>query len=1065
MKSYKRIILVLIVLIFTFIVCICLKNNRDIFYKSVSSNTKDYLISYENDFTTTYDSDGQVECSRYYEGMGTKAFGYDEVDEGYPMYIINGCAVTLENYLNNTDDDSNACNIQKFYTQKYLSSNTIVDEYNNYCKNTTGELEVSYNGLSCSDAKEKIVNYFIDYKGLYEWYIGEGNCSAKTGNINLSDINKNGYNLSHGNCERKRIFNKDATSFDNIGYTGILRRSLYNLKNNGYENDCDYGLYYVNGYSTTFEDYKTKVGSSVLDAYCNILYNEVKSYADNNDITNFYASNYDYKLICVDTGVKNDEIIPPDGEVEEKKEYIDIVFRADNAYGLKCEEKTYENYVVFPSGNNECTYRFNKELAGQTFTINNMPDTTNLQQLTTGYKFSGWKRGSETNCNSGNITITLPNNINEISYFACFDGEEKKSLGYTLYKNCDGNYKTDNVVGKLDVNNTAILNSNVVSTQEYINENAISKSVGHGNSFMLNQFCKITCTEIFNYSYPTIFETVKSGTYFELLSYPEIRSQLTCTEIFNYSDWEIEYKNKIDAEKEAYVDKLNFETIDDLDFGNGRESISCGCKRYDDGRCNTYYDEYTATDDYYVYNNGFINKETTTVSYCENEDVDDAKEKLKRKYNLDSKTNYTQKYDSAVGERKAVEAANNTCANTMTKEQVSTDSFYNVKNSDVYFYYESDVDDNNNELTGDENKYYKEELKTSNTYINDTDVHDKNSNTFSKEEIPFTIDYNDAPTPKNVELSFKAIKTNENLERTVIRNYIYAHSDNHNEYYSDYQTGKITTSNSKNNIYLGYVYPVKLTLSGTRNVYFSIIAKTNLNYGANTLLNSVPSSIDDSNVYKCNYDISNDIIVEDKTTEKEDYKKNFYIRSISTQDVDPNDRFNSGTLGANWANEKGQALISIIEKKAEGNNTYNPNNLEYSFTLNAGTIEAIRDYNKTVGRYDNFDETTFSCNDVGGECESKFLNEISGNNNSGNNRVNAKLVKGVNAVMKRESWKYYIDGKWMKTKSLTGSSNWENILNSTKSSADDILKTCRNDSSAKSTYDCVYRTINEGVLP
>lgn len=1174
MKIKKRVLVTIFVFVFLLLSGIYLVKSKDITYKNINSNSKKYEISYG-------DSIQFKECNRYFEGKGTEIYGYNEVNEGYPMYVLEGCAVDLGYFLEKTDLDESACQTQKNYAEVYKGSSTIVSEYNYYCKNYTGSLEVSYAGFTCDSAKEKIINSYIDYVGLHAWY--NNNCIAESGEIKLSDINKNGYNLQEGNCERKRIFNNTAISFEKLGFTGIL-------KNNEGGNTCPYPLFYVNGYATTWEDYQDKHGNDVENAYeyCDKMYDELKDSSDavaindyrvlcnlnnikeeiiavpiqtracnhsgkitsgNYDISNFvydetnltgctsehnklpvtgiYDSpddNIDYPLylvqgcawgfediitnkynnscitdaykqeVCFDAkarvdlsnmeDIKNfnnaciDSGILDESHRLQKTEYISVYFQTFNAAGLECVKPenvpTNAKYVAEWGGdNNKCVYRFDKALVGQSITLSKseLPDTSKLIQNVTGLSFSGWKNNNDLSCNDSSITFTLPNDVSELVYEACFNGEIKTDLGYKIYNNCDGtatigsslltetniNDRTekDDIEGKSSLENQI----NAIST--YVTSSLKTKSVSNGvSSFNLNQFCTIGCKEKFIYTYPSVFATVKSGTYFELLDYPSIQTALICDEHFNFTNWETVYKDSIKEEKKAYVNYLNRKTIDELSF-------------YWDGTCcmplaGCDFDYYNSNATYYNYNEttGEINSTSMSFGYCEPRGRYSAIYNAQDKFKVfDSKSEYEGRYETAYKRRQTIEEDNIDCAKAMSSTEVPKDKFYNIDGSKAYFIYESDAV-LDNDYTVDGKKYYRENLIASNTNSKDTDLINYDGSKLEFNTVNYSISYDSAPNVLGVSnTSFDAKQpilpelTNSFMRKVEVR---YTFSPNHGEYYADYHTGNI--NNSGNGIHLGYVYPLKLNFSGTRNVYFEIDVKSNLNYGASQILTT--EKIDD-NRFKCTYDIVNDIVVEDTTTTKEDYKKNFYIRSISTQDVDPNDRFESGTLGSNWSDTKGQALIDLIEKKNQGSNTYNPDYLEYSFTLNAQTIEAIREYNK-INTYSDF---KFECNNMGGECKSIFLNNLAGTGENNISHVDGVTVNNINAVMNRNTWKYYIDGRWVLTKSIE-SNQWKDAKDLTAVSLSNAsicynsvnINNCEEDCE-KLIYDCLYRKVNKGVLP
>ena len=64
---------------------------------------------------------------------------------------------------------------------------------------------------------------------------------------------------------------------------------------------------------------------------------------------------------------------------------------------------------------------------------------------------------------------------------------------------------------------------------------------------------------------------------------------------------------------------------------------------------------------------------------------------------------------------------------------------------------------NLSKLNGDNIKYHKDTLKATSSYINDTDVHDWEKDTFYTEIIPLSFGYD------GNNFSFNSIKTNNSL--------------------------------------------------------------------------------------------------------------------------------------------------------------------------------------------------------------------------------------------------------------------------------------------------------------
>lgn len=1019
--------------IILFLVIICLLvgsflliNNKDIKVKSVSSKSKKYEISYNNGFEKT------SWCDRYYSGVGTKVFSASEVSEGFPMYVNNGCATTLEDYVkNNSSSKNDACNT----TYNYLNSKTWrseadISSYNNVCD---GDLSVNLNGATCDEVKDLLEESYIEYAWYYDTFKNE--CKEEAKSIDINELKKGSY-TSDDSCESRKY---------NDGFTGVLKSGESPKNYGGLSSDvnsCSYTLVYVDGYATTYDDWVDKIKDrenkdDLINSYKQIkkdwCQDERKKAEGKND-----AKWYDW-LNSECNGVDGYEILTLVDKVK-------ILFDASNGYGIECKNDTqyYSDSV--------CVKYINKDdTSNYTLQKTNLPDTSNLKSLGTQYQFKGWKLEGETD-DKCSETVNFTSDGNDKRFVPCYsvtkeDDEEK----YTIYSTCGSNksasatFKTQNSTGKDDVSNKAVVENSVITTHTYRSENNdfTSGTVTHrSKSFKINQFCSLRCTEEFKFYYPTTFETVKSGTYFNLLSYPEIRSSFTCVEEFSKDDLDNAYENQKKNEIKAYVNWKNSKLIDDSTPSGGCDDEGNNCR-------------YSVGINSLQYNDGII----TYASRNETGTTPDSAKSNLRYSILGNSTTSTGKFDELYTKEKGktnnLVNAVNICSNVLRED---TSKFYDINKAEMFFYYESyDVSNNNEEIDGI--KYEKDKLNNNNVYTKDVLVTDDDNayNVDFKETDKYYFQYGDVSRDKNGVDGLGEVKVPSAtlFKRVVSRNIIYSHSANHSEYYADILTGKISTSSNDNSMYLGYVYPVRLNLSGNKNVYFKINANTNLGWGASMILK------DSSNLYKCDYDIANDIVIKDsKSEDNEDkYKKNFYIRSVSTSDVDPNNRLGTGKFGTNWDNDKGRSLIDIIETRSKNNNTYNPSNLEYSFTLNANTIDAIKAYNKDK----EYTNDTFKCDD-NGLCTSTFINNLSGDNPN----VEGTVVKNVNAKVDRK-WKYFIGKKWYyNTKGLLSGKTWYKYEGSSNSTViPENLSACedKKNDGFKKYYDCIYRNINEGVLP
>lgn len=746
---------------------------------------------------------------------------------------------------------------------------------------------------------------------------------------------------------------------------------------------------------------------------------------------------YDYKY---SKGMKC-----PDIDENKKYETVSTYFDATGSYGINCNINGLEHGVY----TNVCVYNLRKGNDGKITGKIDLPDSTSgndgngIIQVGTYRKFIGWSR--DKNCNSIDISQDAiergykefeVNNDNYVPYYyACFDQSDSGVVDdvTNIYKSCDSAGDTE-----------SILINTIRKTNNYtVEENVIDKSVTtNDNKYTINKYCNMKCTETFNYTYPSIFETVKSGTYFELLFTPQVNTTYTCNENFFYDLWKTDYNTAIENEKKAYVDYINIKNIQNTSSNLVKiDSISGNDKRGNP------YTVYSATYTPLIYNSANDSSTITNGSKVETGEEDskeDARKALLKEVKSfskdstkylnaygDSSTNLSEakkNYENKMGERKKIQEMNNdVCYNSLDNTKISTDNFYKV-NPKLKLSYDADKT-----ISNEDKKSVS--LQSTSYYTNDT--LDRSSDTVS---IP--IKYGE------VDETFDA-KKYTSITRTKKMNFNF---NTKYDYYTEFYTGII--SSGSGDIRLGNVFPVTLNSSGEKNISFEI--------EKDGLSKTVQNEIGGNTKYSCTYNVSNDAVILDKNTknnrdEEKKYKTSFFVRPIATNDVDPNNRLDSGLLGANWASRKGQLLIKIIENKSKGNNTYNPDNLEYSFTLNAESLDKIRDYNKHH-KYDEKINTYFECNGLGMECESKFLNELL-KGTYGN--VSGSISNGRNAR------KYYIGGKWYSTDSLLSSKDFVEVSSGTKHSKSEVYgvcnSSCKDDDSA--CYECLYKKVNEGVLP
>ena len=936
------------------------------------------------------------------------------------------------------DDTENSCDYDLILLDG--SATTAGDYY---------EKKGSLPSAFCSSIKSRLQNNYVTHIGEKEIY--DNYCTPKTDTYEFIKDVKSFTPLEGSECKGYpvNLINK---------YNNVLAPTIVIGKNEDTNvHRCDWNYYYVNGWPTSFETalgkiksdgtrdpISDKVSEAEKKVFCQRRHEELSNITWTNET--YLNQIDDYNNLCISSGrLDSTYELTYDN-------FIKVIFDGSDSYGLNCPSSSSSDYSINVE-TNQCIYLFKKSFAEgkSSYSITNLPITSGIKQNTTGAVFAGWKDSSNNTYTGNSINVDFTKGYTTITYTPFYNLVEKKELGYSLYQSCDGSFKEkdSSLTHKTNVNNTAILTSTIQSVQEYKTTSTHRASVKHGNSFEINKFCSIKCTENVWYKYPTLFETVKAGTYFEILKYPDVTAWLTCGETYSHNYWLDEYNKSITAENNAYYDYKNSGILDSPSIGN------CCDWDCDQNGCTCVAKTIYAN----IYN---YDGSTRNVSCC-------GCSNLKARAGYPSSTStYLGIWNAKKSDRFSYQNDNKDCFDALTKD---ANSFYNIDtlNSEINFYYESSFNNiNNTKQTINGKDYYKDRLnitniapvKDSNVYYSDGTLLNASSDKGSKIEINY-------PGVSGSDAYYIPYLPKETyIERSVERTFVYGHSTTHKKLYSQAQSGNIVKESDANNndTYLGYVYPVPLNVSGSRNVYFEIKLKTNLDYGAIKVLDSSSFTNSNLNVYKCSYDITNDIIT--KKGEKiesgktvEEFRKNFYVRSISTENVDPNDRLTAGKFGANWDDVKGKSLIEMIQKKAQSNDTYNPNNLEYSFTLNATTIQAIRDYNKGK-KYSDFDKNRWVCNDMNGECKSKFLDDLADNDGKFNGepvgKIDAYIRRNETVASKNTQWKYYVKGNWYKVKSI------DNLPNTSQCSS---KYSSIYPEKVKKFYDCIYRDINEGVLP
>lgn len=658
------------------------------------------------------------------------------------------------------------------------------------------------------------------------------------------------------------------------------------------------------------------------------------------------------------------------------------------------------------------------------------------------------KLGSKTSGYGYNIFYVIPNQVDEPEPAA--DKLEIPSKSYPKSNTASETLQCDSERNSLYVEDT----------YTYTENESIQKN---------NPYCNVTCDTEVKVGYPNVFSVTPAGQSFELVYEPTINAKKTCHAKFNYDQWKVDYEASINYEKQAlqkyneakakqaqannivtsYKGKCNCST-DDAGVETCENSawyINANSVQYrkidgSNGTISAINDSYCDSNSNYIYTN-YKTPANTALNKAKDQLKDRAETRLDlERYSLQCYTSLDSGNTSSVINNNDIftEGYNtykDTSGKPYTKDvKVSTNlqtlNSVSSGTSNEYSNYipNAEIKLNSGIITRKTTKdFFEFEPRLSFIYNNgDEDVSETMlvEASILKDTGPYTegrtdkIDEKNRITSsiyydfgKNENLSFDVYKAKD-IYRTVEYSYRfhegtkYCGNLKNGDYKkcsdvvgnNDYRTLSTFTkySNKSGNSfgYYNHNYPVKLNASkGEYNVSFEL-SQT-----------GILQKVDDfTGKFACSYQVTNDLInMDDKTLD-------VLFRSVSTSNLDPNNRFDKNKFGENWIDEKGKTVKSLIESNAKDasnnktKNTYNPNNLEYSFTLTPKLIKAIKEYNKD----NNYSVYDLDCNDAGMECESEFLTDLS------IGKVNGSMVENsystnINTFdisASRNKWKYYL---------------------------------------------------------
>ncbi len=576
-----------------------------------------------------------------------------------------------------------------------------------------------------------------------------------------------------------------------------------------------------------------------------------------------------------------------------------------------------------------------------------------------------------------------------------------------------------------------------------------------------NEYCKIYTTEENHMIYPMTTAST-SGRFFVFTkddkgeySQPEVTGEITAFFNTAYDVWRKDYKTAILAEMEAftkYQSALNKEDAIKVANEEG-DKTETKCCDYDEENetCNVEPEEYTyrsgtAKGKYYdgTYNNTTPQKAETAYwvtkgNSCVKTSTDSSGLKQARK-----------DYADAIKTRKTLEDKKRTCEKINKKFD---NSWKYILDPDLSFTYtqqyydsvsgntkvvEQEVEFIKAEGTNDDNGLAKYWPKTSQLPAKQSSTNNNTSVNFT--ENAKTSKYGGAKYGYPV-----AAKTGElepdNEMKGANNPFMEVDEPSENQpnssqtwkadlyyrptvgYYSLVPSGLYVTDQQMNSypdaINIGYVFNVQITnYQGKYRTWFTIENNGHLEIepkGKSKNLSNVQYRInqklaDDSSVFEslcvyCNreviYDRDCSTCVPPVTPDSDKFYPNYVYRTINPSNMDPNNRKDSGDLGNNWSDAKGEAAESRIRqiglKDGMFDDSADSETLEYVFNLDTKTMQEIKKYNKNSNYYDwsnGYSGSLFSCNEDGKECISSFVTRYASN------------------ISGRQKYKYYIDGSF-----------------------------------------------------
>lgn len=536
-----------------------------------------------------------------------------------------------------------------------------------------------------------------------------------------------------------------------------------------------------------------------------------------------------------------------------------------------------------------------------------------------------------------------------------------------------------------------------------------SYNLGYEKTTRVNSYCTETCTESININNLKGRYTTKAGMYFEFKTYPNLVANKKCVVEIDYDSWKSDYYTNLKNLVDRYNAWKQAETLNNSLEISENNDCDWYCPPF--GSCyyrkKTYSYNATTYTGVRIINNTTL--ETTTYSIGLNSSekqscgsaIDWQVETKKKEFQ-----NQSTKADAIVHLQNDLKVCNNRLFGT------TNENFYDFSQQLNYYYYQTYSTSSNNKVVKNNERASLGGVNDSTFMVSQDVSGDSNEGTNGSSVIYSTLT-EDGISNENI------FTYNENIYRNVKYDVDYEHPEK--EKYAEIFTGNVKYSSiNGKTIKLGYGYDtdVSAIAKSDNQTYYSF---SKLGASDKKIFNYFKTG--NEIVRYCTYEITNEIIegCEDGSC---DSKLDIVFRIVDSNNIDPNNRLidkitgdiisysenvDDGTSNGfkNWRDEKGKTVKTAIEN----GDTFNPGNLEYSFTLDSATIKKIREYNSSCDATGNCNPIKYSdtvssyselsCNASGNECTSKFIDELAKSNGEFGKNI-ATNTDG------RDKWKYLI---------------------------------------------------------